>query len=84
MDLYVGDPYRLDIFYTEREPCSSEFFLETQGATYLSLDSDNPPPDYAVRITEGYHLNGIVETIWVADAFSVGPSYNVSIVDGKN
>ena len=83
LDFYNGDPYRLDIFYTEREPCSSEFFLQVQGATMLSLDSENPPPDYTARVTEGYHLDGIVETITVADAFSVGPMYNVSIIDGR-
>ncbi len=79
LDLYAGDPYRFDIYYTEREPCSSEFFLQIQGTSFMSLSE---APDYAARVSEGFHVNGIVETIWVADAFSTGPTYNVSIVTG--
>ncbi|XP_072046269.1 uncharacterized protein [Amphiura filiformis] len=80
LDFYLGDPYALTYSTRNREPCSSEFFFQIQGTAFMSLSL---APDYTARISEGFHLDGIVETIWVADAFSTGPTYNVSIIDGN-
>ena len=78
----IGESYHFDIFHTERNPCSSELFLEIQGVEFLPLDPDNPPVDYAVSMGEDLHLNGILESIWVADVFSTGPNYQVTITSG--
>ncbi|XP_033105232.1 uncharacterized protein LOC117107633 [Anneissia japonica] len=83
LDLTVGGSYRFDLFLTEREPCISKFYFEVQGVSFLDLEVDVPPADYAVTISEDLYVNGIVETIWVADAFSTGPDYNVTIVSGN-
>ncbi|XP_038053256.1 uncharacterized protein LOC119725765 [Patiria miniata] len=83
LDLEVGVPYHFDIFHTERNPCSSEFFLEIQGVDFLPLDPDNPPVDYVVTVDEDLHLNAILESVWVADAFSTGPNFQVTITSGN-
>ncbi|XP_038053348.1 uncharacterized protein LOC119725831 isoform X2 [Patiria miniata] len=83
LELEVGVSYHFDIFHTERNPCSSEFFLEIQGMDFLPLDPDNPPVDYAVTVDEDLHLNAILESIWVADVFSTGPNYQVTITSGN-
>ncbi|XP_022091637.1 uncharacterized protein LOC110979841, partial [Acanthaster planci] len=83
LELQIGESYHFDIFHTERNPCSSEFFLEIQGMDFLPSDPDNPPVDYAVTVEEDLHLNAILESIWVADAFSTGPNYQVTIASGN-
>ncbi|XP_071956895.1 uncharacterized protein [Antedon mediterranea] len=83
LDLTVGGTYRFDMFLTEREPCISKFYFEMQGVSFLDLEVDEPPADYAITIDEDLYVDGIIETIWVADAFSTGPNYNVTIVSGN-
>ncbi|XP_071956897.1 uncharacterized protein [Antedon mediterranea] len=83
LDLTVGVTYRFDMFLTEREPCISKFYFEMQGVSFLDLKVDEPPADYAITIDEDLYVDGIIETIWVADAFSTGPNYNVTIVSGN-
>ncbi len=80
--LQSGVSYFFDIFHTERNPCSSELFLEIQGVTFLAIDAENPPVDYTVTISEDLHLNAVIESIWVADVFSTGPNFQVTITNG--
>ncbi|KAJ8049747.1 Thrombospondin-4 [Holothuria leucospilota] len=82
-NFYLGDSYRFDVFHTEREPCSSEYLFEIQGTEFVSENSDTPPVDYSVHISEGLNIDGVIETVWVADAFSTGPSFNVTIISGN-
>ncbi|XP_071850679.1 uncharacterized protein [Apostichopus japonicus] len=83
-NFYLGDSYRFDVFHTEREPCSSEFLFEIQGTEFISSnDPETPPVDYSVHISEGLHIHGVIETVWIADAFSTGPTYNVTITSGN-
>ncbi|XP_033638385.1 uncharacterized protein LOC117299078, partial [Asterias rubens] len=79
----TGVSYFFDLFHTERNPCSSEFYLELQGVTFLSIEAENPPVDYSVTINEDLHLNAVIESIWVADVFSSGPNFQVTITKGN-
>ncbi|XP_072182297.1 uncharacterized protein [Diadema setosum] len=81
LNLEVGTTYRLDIFHTERQMCASDIFLELRN--FDVLEEGERFIDYSVEISEGLPVNGIVETITVADPFSVGPFYNVSIISGN-
>ncbi|XP_022099461.1 uncharacterized protein LOC110984001 isoform X2 [Acanthaster planci] len=83
LEMEVGESYHFDLFHTERNPCSSEFFLEVQGIKFLPLNPDNPPVDYAVTVDEDLHLSAILESVWVADAFSAGPNFQVTITSGN-
>ena len=76
----VGDTYKFDLFHTERQMCASDFFLELQAFDFLA--DGEQFIDYSVHIDEGLDVHGIVETLTVADAFSTGPNYNISIKSG--
>ena len=78
----IGESYRFDLFHTERNPCSSELFLEIQGVDFLPIDAENPPFDYVITIDEDLHLSAVIESIWVADVFSTGPNFQVTITSG--
>ena len=78
--LQVGDTYKFDLFHTERQMCASDFFLEMRAFDFLG--DDEQFIDYSVHINEGLDVHGIVETLTVADAFSTGPNYNISIIRG--
>nr|XP_054757339.1 uncharacterized protein LOC129263455 [Lytechinus pictus] len=81
LDLVVGDAYRFDIFHTERQMCKSDFFLELKR--FNVMEEDERIIDHSVHINEGLSVDGIVQTLSVADYFSTGPNYNVSIVSGN-
>lgn len=49
----------------------------------FSSPGDAPPIDYLINTPEDLHLNGILETVPLTDPFSVGPSYTVDILSGK-
>ena len=62
--------------------CSSELFLELRSFDFA--DENEQFVDYSVHVSEGIDVHGIVKTLTVADAFSAGPYYNVSIIRGKD
>lgn len=45
--------------------------------------AEEPPRDYIVTATEDLHQNGIVAEVVLADIFSVGPPFTVTILRGK-
>ncbi|XP_006823110.2 uncharacterized protein LOC100367144 [Saccoglossus kowalevskii] len=81
LDLEAGHVYHFDIFLTERLGCSSSFYLETEGTEFVDYDVE-PPLDYLVKPDEDFHVGGIIETVVITDAFSVG-DYNVTILQGN-
>ena len=61
--------------------CASDFFLELKS--FNVIGEDERIIDHSVHINEGLDVDGIVQTLSVADYFSTGPNYNVSIISGK-
>ncbi|KAK3582849.1 hypothetical protein CHS0354_039999 [Potamilus streckersoni] len=41
------------------------------------------PLDYIVKIPEDFHVNGIVDIVYLVDAFSIGPTFEVILFQGN-
>ncbi|XP_030849758.1 thrombospondin-1 [Strongylocentrotus purpuratus] len=61
--------------------CASDFFLELKS--FNVIGEEERIIDDSVHINEGLDVDGIVQTLSVADYFSTGPNYNVSIISGN-
>ncbi|XP_070566935.1 uncharacterized protein [Ptychodera flava] len=82
LELETGNVYHFDLFHVEREGCSSAIYIETQGVEFVDTDVE-PPLDYLSKPDEDLHIDAILETLTLTDAFSTGPSYNVTILEGN-
>eukprot|EP00794_Sanderia_malayensis_P016720 gene16720-18414_t len=85
LKLKVGIAYKIELFHAERFQCSSEYFFQESGVSFLSLadqQATTPPVDFVVSLSEEIHLNAAVQDFIVADAFSTGP-YTVTIDSGN-
>ena len=80
----IGDTFHVDVFHTERKPCTSQFFLETTELVFVQNDTtEDPPMDYFLYVEEDFHVDGILAELMVKDVYSVG-DYAVVIIRGKN
>ena len=71
----VGLTYKIEVFVAERFPCHSEFLFEASNMTFVSAaeqSASTPAVDYIVTLNETLHVNGSVQEMLVADAFSTG------------
>lgn len=86
LELQVGLTYKIEVFVAERFPCHSEFLFEASNMTFVSAaeqSASTPAVDYIVTLNETLHVNGSVQEMLVADAFSTGP-YSVTINHGNS
>ena len=49
---------------------------------FITDPLEEPPADYLVSIDEDFHIDGIAETMFLTDAFSLGPPFTVTILKG--
>ena len=66
------------MFHVERRLCRSQLYLETKDIVF----SQDPPIDHIVSVSEDLHVGGLVIEIPLADDFSTGPNFAVTIVKG--
>ncbi|XP_038060094.1 uncharacterized protein LOC119731137 [Patiria miniata] len=78
VNLKIGDLYRLDIFHTERNPCSSAFFLQVGGVRF---DNDCRPIDYTFYAAEDLRVGDVIGSFAVSDALSTGYVHQVTILN---
>ena len=82
--LKVGEVYKFDIFHAETRTCTSWYLLETVGAAFV--DPNDPearlPANYIAEADEDLNIDGVIESLTVADPFSIGPEYNLTIYKG--
>lgn len=83
MCLQVEERYHFTIFHVEREVCGSELLIDATNFDFILEALEEPPRDYIVYIGEDFYVNGIIETIILADSFSVGPPFQVNIMRGR-
>ncbi|KAK3095292.1 hypothetical protein FSP39_012895, partial [Pinctada imbricata] len=83
VDFEIGERYHFTIFHTERLPCASSLYIETENMQFIVDPLEEPPRDYIVSIAEDFHINGIVREITLTDIFSVGPTYGLTIMRGN-
>lgn len=67
----------------ERLHCASSLYIHTENFQFIVDPAEEPPRDYIVTATEDLHQNGIVAEVVLADIFSVGPPFTVTILRGK-
>lgn len=67
----------------ERLHCASSLYIQTENFQFIVDPAEEPPRDYIVTATEDLHQNGIVAKVVLADIFSVGPPFTVTILRGK-
>lgn len=67
----------------ERLHCASSLYIQTENFQFIVDPAEEPPRDYIVTATEDLHQNGIVAEVVLADIFSVGPPFTVTILRGK-
>lgn len=67
----------------ERLHCASSLYIQTENLQFIVDPAEEPPRDYIVTATEDLHQNGIVAEVVLADIFSVGPTFTVTILRGK-
>lgn len=67
----------------ERLHCASSLYIQTENLQFIVDPAEEPPRDYIVTATEDLHQNGIVAEVVLADIFSVGPPFTVTILRGK-
>lgn len=67
----------------ERLHCASSLYIQTENFQFIVDPAEEPPSDYIVTATEDLHQNGIVAEVVLADIFSVGPPFTVTILRGK-
>ena len=58
--------------------------METQDIRFITDPDEDPPSDYIVKVVEDAYVDMVVASLWMADAFSQGPPFEVSILRGKN
>lgn len=63
--------------------CASSLYIQTENFQFIVDPAEEPPRDYIVTATEDLHQNGIVAEVVLADIFSVGPPFTVTILRGK-
>lgn len=67
----------------ERLHCASSLYIQTENFQFIVDPAEEPPRDYIITATEDLHQNGIVAEVVLADIFSVGPPFTVTILRGK-
>lgn len=67
----------------ERLHCASSLYIQTENFQFIVDPAEEPPRDYIVTATEDLHQNGIVAEVVLADIFSVGPPFTVTILRGR-
>lgn len=67
----------------ERLHCASSLYIQTENFQFIVDPAEEPPSDYIVTAKEDLHQNGIVAEVVLADIFSVGPPFTVTILRGK-
>lgn len=67
----------------ERLHCASSLYIQTENFQFIVDPAEEPPRDYIVTAKEELHQNGIVAEVVLADIFSVGPPFTVTILRGK-
>lgn len=83
VELEVGERYHFSIFHVERLHCASSLYIQTENFQFIVDPAEEPPRDYIVTATEDLHQNGIVAEVVLADIFSVGPPFTVTILRGN-
>ncbi|KAL3880478.1 hypothetical protein ACJMK2_032714, partial [Sinanodonta woodiana] len=58
-------------------------FTSNTNTSAINATKVELPLDYIVKIKEDFHVNGIVETVYLVDAFSIGPTYDVMLFQGN-
>lgn len=67
----------------ERLHCASSLYIQTENFQFIVDPAEEPPRDYIITATEDLHQNGIVAEVVLADIFSVGPPFTITILRGK-
>ncbi|XP_060077614.1 uncharacterized protein LOC132557141 [Ylistrum balloti] len=83
LEMTVGERYRMSIFHAERLTCSSSLYIQTENIHFITDLQEERPADYVINPTEGFHVNGTLQRLYFTDIFSVGPSFNVTIIKGN-
>ncbi|OWF49028.1 Thrombospondin-4 [Mizuhopecten yessoensis] len=83
LELAVGERYHMSIFHAERITCSSGLYIQTENIQFLTDPLKEFPPDYVINPLEDFHVNGTLQELYLADIFSVGPPFNVTIIQGN-
>ena len=67
----------------EHKLCRSQLFIETKNIVfYQDPVTQDPPTDHFVNVSEDLHVDGLVVEIPLADVFSTGPNFAVTIMKG--
>lgn len=82
VQLEVEERYHFTIFHVERKGCGSQMLIDATNFDFILDSLEEPPRDYIVYIDEDFHVDGIIETIFLADSFSAGPPFQVNILRG--
>ena len=80
--MQIGERYHFTIFHVEREGCGSELHIDATNFDFILSELEEPPRDYIVYVDEDFYVDGIIETIFLADTFSAGPPFEVNILSG--
>ena len=56
--------------------------IDATNFDFILSALEEPPRDYIVYIDEDFYVDGIIETIFLADTFSAGPPFDVNILQG--
>lgn len=58
--------------------------IDATNFDFILSELEEPPRDYIVYIDEDFYVDGIIETIFLADTFSAGPPFDVNILSGTS
>ncbi|XP_069131706.1 uncharacterized protein [Argopecten irradians] len=83
LDLSVGEKYRISIFHAERLTCSSNLYIQTENINFITDPLVDMPSDYVITPPEDFHVNGTLKHLYLADIFSSGPPFNVTVIRGN-
>ncbi|KAJ8299288.1 hypothetical protein KUTeg_023348 [Tegillarca granosa] len=80
LELELGGRFHFSLFHTERLPCSSSLYIETTNFQFITSPIAEQPRDYVTFIDENYHIDGVVQELVLADIFSAGPPFQVTLL----
>ena len=81
--LQEGLPYSVHVFLAERFTCDSTLLYQASGVQFVRQAESTRPVDHVSDVSESLHSGGLVQSLQLADAFSVGP-YRVEILGGND
>ncbi|XP_053385192.1 uncharacterized protein LOC123535922 isoform X1 [Mercenaria mercenaria] len=82
LELEVDEIYHFDLFLAETKRCTSEFLFQIEDTTFSQDPTTELPLDYSATIAEDFYVDDIVTTVYLTDAFSVGP-YEITLYAGN-